>query len=293
MPTATIIKTSYSISNGMIVSFEKQDQKTLYIVQVEPEQGKSYKISKKYEEFIQFSQKLHEQFNKYSSDLPPKIKYKLHLLVTNKQIHAQRAEELNQFLCSLFSASPFIAQSYIVREFFQPQVYAESHTSYWKRLRSTSFLSRHTQPPFSSLCTQAANKLWHRQPEPSTSTPTTTMPRLKKSQSSLCLIKDTIKIKVIYDADNIIVIQVPRSIGLYELRSRILQKFSDSVTLIKSDWILLFHESTSSICSTSSFYLAQEKPLLPATVISKEDDLISLMNTKWSQLDKITLRCVM
>ncbi|KAI9272539.1 hypothetical protein BY458DRAFT_508557 [Sporodiniella umbellata] len=166
--------------------------------------------------------------------------------------------------------------------------------SCWKRICSNSFLTKHTQPHLTSLYTQAANKLWHRQPEPSSSTPTTkTLSGIKKSQSSLYLIKETIKVKVIYDADNIIVIQVPRSIELCELRSRILQKFSDSVILIQSDWKLLFHENTSSICGAGSFYLCQEKQLLQATVISNEEELILLMSTKWEQLDKITLHCVM
>ncbi|KAG1047114.1 hypothetical protein G6F43_010424 [Rhizopus delemar] len=287
MPTATIKSKCILpvVIKAIIVSFEKHDQKTWYTIQVEPEQGKRYRITKRYEEFIQFSQKIHDQFNKYSTHLPPKIKYKLHLLVTNKQIHAQRAEELNQFLCALFLSTTFITQSFIVREFFQ-EVPVDRHTAgLWKRFRSTSFLSQ--QQPLSSFCTQAASKLWHRhhQPEPSNSTPTRI---LKKSQSSL--VKDTIKIKVIYDADNIIVIQVPRSIGLVELRARILQKFSDSVTCIESDVMLLFHENSS---TSSSHQLIQEKALLPATLITKEKDLISLMSTKWSQLDKITLHCVM
>ncbi|RCH94590.1 hypothetical protein CU097_008892 [Rhizopus azygosporus] len=287
MPTA-ISSYSLIIKNATVISFEKFDQKTLFIVHVESQQGHKYTIAKRYEDFIQFSQKLQDQFSNVRG-LPPKIKHKLHLLVKNKYIHAQRAEELNHFLEALFSKTtlPIVTHSVIVREFFyfqQPQ--EESHnentfSSRWKRLRSTSFLSRsnHSSP----------------RPEPSCSTllPQVKRSGMRKSQSAACLlIKDTIKIKVIYDMDNIIVIQVLRSIALNELRSRILQKFSDSVgsKAVQDDILLLFYDTT--ISSASSFS-STSMDLLAATVIAKEKDLISLMKTKWSHLEKITLRCIM
>ncbi|KAF7729554.1 hypothetical protein EC973_004229 [Apophysomyces ossiformis] len=104
----------------------------------------------------------------------------------------------------------------------------------------------------------------------------TTSPTLRK-----------IKIKVIYDVDNIIVIQVPRSISLQELRSRIAQKFSDpsmGVLKLEKEFVLLFNDARSSSSTTTSS--------TPVTLIGKEQDLAQAMNTKWNRLEKITLRCI-
>ncbi|KAG0168210.1 hypothetical protein DFQ28_005194 [Apophysomyces sp. BC1034] len=95
-----------------------------------------------------------------------------------------------------------------------------------------------------------------------------------------------IKIKVIYDVDNIIVIQVPRSISLEELRSRISHKFSDpsmGALRLEKEFVLLFNDARSSSSTNSSS---------PVTLIGKEQDLSRAMNTKWSRLEKVTLRCI-
>jgi hypothetical protein len=426
------------ITRATVVSFEKRlaDQKIWYTIRVEPLGQKKYFISKKYEDFSQFSQKLHEQFsiNKYhvgSRFLPPKIKNRLVLLPTSKQIHAQRVQELNQFLSILFYKQSMITDSFLVLEFFscgsssnnymqqqqqqqqtaadlnvensylfmnddaamddssndenmqqqQQQQQQETTQSRWKRLRCTSFLANKSSIPnstttstgLSSLCSQAANKImpsWHRNnttaplsPQPSLSTPAKSSSSklmtgqlqqqqkqqqqqqrkqvLKKSKSSLGIystviqhpldvppvpispsisstitynnylghnhqIKSTIKIKVIYDVDNIIVIQVPRSIALDDLRRRIAQKFSDPsmggrVHLDKQELVLLFHDNSSSCCSiatssstsTTRSSAANSDMVLPAVLINKEQDLKQIMHTKWSRLEKVTLRCIM
>lgn len=401
----TNTKTTPPITTATVISFEKRsDQKIWYTIRVEPLATKKYFISRKYEDFSQFSQKLHDRFNttKYraGSRLPPKIKNRLQLLPTSKQIHAQRVQELNQFLSILFQKQSIITDSYIVLEFFDnnsmmmtpplsPDEKMEEDgaeeqennntTSRWKRLRCTSFLARSNAtgaaPPsptsssstagLSSLCSQAANRIipsWNRSnhssttsctPQPSLSTPTsnkkhmTTIQQqrqskqaLKKSKSSIGIysslqqeqpqhpldydnsngnmmitpsisssissinqhqhqhqIKTTIKIKVIYDVDNIIVIQVPRTITLEDLRSRIAQKFSDpgmGSTVQQEEFVLLFSDNSSSCCSiASSNNNKNDNMMLPAVLINKEQDLTQLMKTKWNRLEKVTLRCIM
>ncbi|KAI8993175.1 hypothetical protein BDB01DRAFT_877559 [Pilobolus umbonatus] len=366
-----------AINKATVISFEKRnDQKTWYIIKVEPQlypvlfkkrsMNESYLIAKRYEDFVLFSHKLHERFNskcaragtrrQSESTLPIRIKNRLSILPTSKFIHAQRAEELNLFLNSLFSQSSLmISESCLVLEFFELDIPTRpknrsssidnlsSHesnipSSRWKRLRCTSFLAR--SPPstngLSFLCSQAANKIipsWnryntstHTSLQPSTSTPasikSTHMHRtsLMKSQSSLsvqtelthppletghidnydCSPQDdnqlkslTIKIKIIYDINNIIVIQVPRSITLNELKSRIKQKLSDAfkgpVSLDTKEIFLLYHDINNSSISSS---ITDDGLLLPASVISKEDDLVQMMYTKWNKKDKVTLRCI-
>lgn len=392
----TTTKLGFTIDSASIISFEKRnDQKIWYTIKVESHKKRPFLIARRYEDFTQLSQKLHERFNttkqRAGSRLPPKIKSRLNLLPTSKQLHAQRAEELEQFLNILFYKQSMITESFFVLEFFdiqQSDLILENEqencippdspstttsSSKWKRLRCTSFLAR--SPPtsststsngLSSLCSQAANKIWHRsnvnQPQPSMSTPinttttTTTTTKnatntnsykgeLKKSKSSLCIkeqqqqhplsestnssrsgsiasshlststcattimpspsvsstsnlpqLKPTIKIKVIYDVDNIIVLQVPRSIALIDLRSRIAQKFSDpsmgSSVHVQEEVVLLFNDSNSSCCSITSSS-AKNEMVLPAVLINKEQDLVQIMHTKWNRLEKVTLRCIM
>ncbi|KAF1806746.1 Phox homologous domain-containing protein, partial [Mucor lusitanicus] len=328
----TTSKLGYTIDSASIVSFEKRsDQKIWYIIKVEPHKKRPFLIARRYEDFTQLSQKLHERFNttkqRAGSRLPPKIKSRLNLLPASKQLHAQRAEELEQFLSILFCKQTMITESFFVLDFFsiqksdsmleqeeEEQENAPSTTtssSRWKRLRCTSFLAR--SPPttttstsssstsggLSSLCSQAANKIWHRsnhgnqhqqqQPQPSMSTPANTTLASKNATGT-----PTIKIKVIYDVDNIIVLQVPRSIALHDLRSRIAQKFSDpsmgSNVHVQDEVVLLFNDSNSSCCSIAT---AKNDMVLPAVLINKEQDLVQIMHTKWNRLEKVTLRCIM
>ncbi|KAI8064327.1 uncharacterized protein B0P05DRAFT_554991 [Gilbertella persicaria] len=390
-PLITPAKLAPNIELATVISYEKrQDQKIWYTIKVESKETKAYLIGRRYEDFAHFSQKLHDHFSKVraGSRLPPKIKNRLNILPTSKQQHAQRADELNQFLSMLFQKQlTSITGSYLVLEFFgiqksdlvayerkfeeickqmtnehvpptpQPSQSQRPFDSKWKRLRCTSFLAK--SPPsttnLSSLCSQAANKImpsWHRNhstPQPSFSTPVVldvsskSMPNgyrparapLKKSKSSLCIItesqeqlpplpvhplsekspvssiasshvsvsthattvdspKSTIKVKVIYDVDNIVVIQVPRSITLSDLRSRIQQKFSDPtmegcVHLNAVD--LLYSDSSSSCCSIASNKTTDMN--VPVILIRKEQDLAQIMQTKWNRLEKVTLRCIM
>ena len=101
-----------------------------------------------------------------------------------------------------------------------------------------------------------------------------------------------IKFKIVYDVDNIIVIQVPRSVSLTELRSRIMQKFSDSDIKLPSDFTLLFNDTRSSASSNTSAASSMSVASGTATMIDKEDDLRIAMGSMWVRLDKVTLRCI-
>ncbi|KAI7867826.1 hypothetical protein BDF14DRAFT_1799431 [Spinellus fusiger] len=139
-----------------------------------------------------------------------------------------------------------------------------------------------------------------------TTTATTPTPTPTPSPSQSTLASPTlqlIKIKVVYDADNIIVIQVARSIDFSELHQRIAQKLADptmgSIQFGK-DPLVLFHPTASSTASTASSSASSfsTTPTLDGSipsagvVVSSQENWDQLMKTQWSHLDKVTLRCI-
>ncbi|KAI9029611.1 hypothetical protein CLU79DRAFT_734991 [Phycomyces nitens] len=201
--------------------------------------------------------------------------------------------------------------------------------SRWKRLRCPSIRGPAPVPTISTsstssaasatslslFCTQAATMIlpWTNRPTPpamasSTSTSsscdsinttcstitcstnnTSASPSPSNSSNGSPSLR-TIKIKVVYDADNIIVIQVPRSIDLKELQQRIAQKLADpsmgGIVLSKEPHLLFNHTRS----SASSTY--QEDVSGTDTIIGDQSDWTLAMHTQWHGLDKVTLRCV-
>lgn len=201
----------------------------------------------------------------------------------------------------------------------------------WKRFRTAT----KTKPPqpvaststLTSLCSQAASVIlpWrNNQPAPSFSTPQVSNNQRKKPSSASCItsvstssssccsqstcatsiapspstsptLLRTIKIKVIYDLDNIIVVQVPRSITLADLRARIAQKFScEPAIQLPTDFVLLFNDTRSSASSSTSAAssFSVDSSSGTATLIAKEQDLAHAMGTLWVRHEKVTLRCI-
>ncbi|KAI9315976.1 hypothetical protein BX666DRAFT_1878576 [Dichotomocladium elegans] len=103
-----------------------------------------------------------------------------------------------------------------------------------------------------------------------------------------------IKFKVVYDVDNIIVVQIPRSASLADLRHRILQKFSDLA--INPGFSLVFNDTRSSASSNTSAAdaMPSDNAAVPSTtiLIEKEEDFVAAMGSLWVRLDKVTLRCI-
>ncbi|KAI8578431.1 hypothetical protein K450DRAFT_200268 [Umbelopsis ramanniana AG] len=96
-----------------------------------------------------------------------------------------------------------------------------------------------------------------------------------------------IRIKVIYDLDNIIILQVPRNISLQELKSRIESKLSnihlpanakDSMSLLFYGKQRTSHEDSQSLRPSDAYSIASSK------------ELVYAMTTMWSDLDKVTVR---
>ncbi|KAF7728335.1 hypothetical protein EC973_006276 [Apophysomyces ossiformis] len=96
-----------------------------------------------------------------------------------------------------------------------------------------------------------------------------------------------IKLKVIYDTDNIIVIQVPRLITLTNLRTRIIQKFTDPSVHLEPNFALFYNDARSSASSNYSDWNTGN-----CVMITNEDQLSYAMAHLWVRLEKVTLRCV-
>ncbi|ORZ17653.1 hypothetical protein BCR42DRAFT_478353 [Absidia repens] len=122
------------------------------------------------------------------------------------------------------------------------------------------------------------------------------------------------KLKVIYDVDNIVVIQIPRSTNLAALRTRLHDKFSTMLdrSLLADQFVLLYNENTRSSSSSSGFSLDQVQlssssssssssdlldasSILPSspsiTLISSEEQWTKAMQS-WDSFEKVTLRCI-
>ncbi|ORZ13584.1 hypothetical protein BCR42DRAFT_302199, partial [Absidia repens] len=104
-----------------------------------------------------------------------------------------------------------------------------------------------------------------------------------------------LKLKVVYDLDNIILLQVPRTIKLPELRARILHKFDDLATDLPVDFKLVFNSLApggrkDSLLSFSAAYSTYAN-LDARTIIGTQDDLVDAMS-KWANLPKVSVRCV-
>ncbi|KAI9306968.1 hypothetical protein BJ944DRAFT_262665 [Cunninghamella echinulata] len=113
-----------------------------------------------------------------------------------------------------------------------------------------------------------------------------------------------VKLKVIYDVDNIVVIQIPRSTSLSALRTRLHDKFSTmldpSLKPLADQFVLLFNEnartsSTSTVSHDDQHPLPTTSAILGSssaiTLISKESHWAKAMKS-WDNLDKVTLRCI-
>ncbi|KAI8098513.1 uncharacterized protein BX664DRAFT_318896 [Halteromyces radiatus] len=102
-----------------------------------------------------------------------------------------------------------------------------------------------------------------------------------------------LKLKVVYDLDNIIMLQVPRNIRLPELRARILHKFEDIAMDLPVDFKLVFNSiggRKDSLLSLSAAY-STYADLDARAIIGTQDDLMNALS-QWTQLSKVSVRCV-
>ncbi|OAD79938.1 hypothetical protein PHYBLDRAFT_162990 [Phycomyces blakesleeanus NRRL 1555(-)] len=97
-----------------------------------------------------------------------------------------------------------------------------------------------------------------------------------------------LRLKVIRDLDNIVVIQVQRYTSLATVRERIVQKLLTSDGVWEDDdWVLVYNHDRS---SASSYFDKNIGKRL--TWVVTENDWQLAMATLWNNMDKVTLRCI-
>ncbi|KAI8098982.1 uncharacterized protein BX664DRAFT_288823 [Halteromyces radiatus] len=296
------IKLAPLIRQASVVSYEKRQGKMWFIIHVDPQQFNHlpshpqrhpYTIARRYDDCVQFCQRLYDAFpclsnnhcneragsrtmqpSYYSYDLP---KLKPQGLLNKKQPNGQRRAELDRFVQALFRLPAAITQTLIVLEFFGLQ---KGDTE---------------QQVLSSFCSQAAHRLPCDRRRSSTRTSQSSNPSQPLGTSSSVR---TMKLKVIYDVDNIVVIQIPRSMSLAALRTRLHDKFStmldSSMKPLADQFVLLYNENTRT-SSSSELSLDQQSSSLSSspsvTLISQERHWAKAMEN-WDTLEKVTLRCI-
>ncbi|KAI7850543.1 hypothetical protein BDC45DRAFT_446765 [Circinella umbellata] len=305
------IKLAPPIQQAVIICEKQLDQKPWFIIQVIPQQtdirivngspvGKQsiattrqpYTITRRYEDFSQFAQRLREAFPTSTRSLASRAGSRLlnnqPILIDTTNNHYQHSDsnnnKLDKFMQALFHLPPSISQSLVVLEFFglqkadtEHQIQQQQTEQDTSQLTSSSIISS----------TSTSSSCYSRDSQSTCATSIapspTTSPTLRM-----------IKIKIIYDVDNIIVIQVPRSITLTDLRSRIAQKFNDPTISLPKDFVLLFNDTRSSASSNTSAAssLSVDSSSGTATLIAKEQDLSNAMGSIWVRHEKVTIRCV-
>ncbi|ORX52776.1 hypothetical protein DM01DRAFT_1336556 [Hesseltinella vesiculosa] len=101
-----------------------------------------------------------------------------------------------------------------------------------------------------------------------------------------------LKLKVVYDLDNIVLLQVPRTIRLPELRARILHKFGGMASDLPVDFkLVFFNPAQQHVAHSSSAAYSTYAHLDNRTIIRTQDDLMHAMH-QWHGLSKISVRCV-
>lgn len=310
--------TSCPIQEITVQSFAKQQNCTWYPIQLKLNNNQILHIKHQYADFIQFSLQIHQQFNLKKSELP-KIKKQHNFLKKGTQKYLERQCELQNFCQRLLLLPTIVTCSQLVLLFFSTTIATTTASSSIKRAFSLKSNKKQQQQQHQDLteisntftkslsmsigqheqqCTSRSNtQNINRSNRCSTTSTTSTSNSSILFSSSLSSTDedDSIKLKIIYNVQNIIIIRVSRSVSLDQLRSQIIQKFAlinillpDQLVLRTVDCARYSSGSGSSIiCSVPA-----DSDLSADTLISNEQDLSRAMLLKWNILQKVTLRCM-
>lgn len=320
---------SCPIKDITVQPYTKQQNGTWYPIQLTLSNGHQFQVEHQYADFVQFSRLIHQQFSLSRASLP-KIK-KQHTLFKKggAQKYIQRQCELQDF-CRLLLLQPSVVTcSPECLSFFSatPEASSTSVSTSLKRafsLKSNKKQQQHpdlaemSQQAFArslsisigqhqhehqlQQCTSRPNiqNINNRSNRCSTTSTTSTVSSSILFSSSLLSSSteedDTIKLKIIYDVQNIIIIRVARSVSLDQLRSQVIQKFA-LISIMLPDQLVLRTVDCARYSSGSGSSIACSAPAdsdLDAAdvLITNEHDLSRAMLLRWNALQKVTLRCV-
>ncbi|CAO0802907.1 unnamed protein product [Mucor circinelloides] len=303
---------SCPIQDITVQPYAKQQNGTWYPVQLKLSNGHTLEIRHQYADFIQFSRLIHQQFSLSRAELP-KIKKQHNFLKKGAQKCLERQRELQDFCRHLLLLAPVVTCSPVFLSFFSaaPAIATASYSSLKRAFSLKSnrkqqhqdlaeISSAFTRPltlsisPHEQQC-HAQNVNRSNRCSTTSTTSTASSSILFSSSLNSTDEDDTIKLKIIYDVQNIIIIRVSRSVSLDQLRSQVIQKFAlinimlpDQLVLRTVDCARYSSGSGSSIiCSVPADHDSSTDML-----ISDEQDLSRAMLLKWNTLQKVTLRCV-
>lgn len=294
---------------------------TWYPIQLTLSNGHMLEIQHQYADFIQFSRLIHQQFSLSRADLPKIRKQRTLFKKGGAQKYLQRQCELQDFCRLLLLLPPVVTCSPVCLSFFSatPEISITVSNSLKRAfsLKSNKKQQQQQHPDlaaFSRSLTISIGQHQH-QLQPCASRPTvqsissrsnrcSTTSTTSTASSSILFASslssteedDTIKLKIIYDVQNIIIIRVARSVSFDQLRSQVIQKFAllnirlpDQLVLRTVDCARYSSGSGSSVvCSVP----ADHRDLDADVLIADEHDLSRAMLLKWNALQKVTLRCV-
>ncbi|KAL9539470.1 hypothetical protein MBANPS3_010238 [Mucor bainieri] len=317
---------SCPIQDITVLPYTKQQTGgTWYPLQLKLSDGRLLQIQHQYAAFVQFSRSIHQQFSLSTAELPKIKKQHSFLKKGGAQKYRQRQCELQEFCRLLLLLPPAVTCSPACLSFFSatpaPSSTASSSLKRAFSLKSSNKKQQH--PDLAEMshafarsltisigqheqqlqaCTAsrpAVHSSINRSNRCSTTSTTSTVSSSILFASSLSSSTeqedDSIKLKIIYDVQNIIIIRVARSVSLDQLRAQVIQKFA-LINILLPDQLLLRTVDCARYSSGSGSSIVCSVPAdsdLDADVlIASEHDLSRAMLLKWNTLQKVTLRCV-
>ncbi|KAK4515424.1 uncharacterized protein ATC70_010369 [Mucor velutinosus] len=314
---------SCPIQDITVQPYFKQQNGTWYPIQLKLSDGRMLEIQHQYADFIQFSRLIRQQFNLSRAELPKIKKQHNFLKKRGAQKYHQRQCELQDFCRLLLLLPPVVTCSPVCLSFFSATPEIGSVSNSLKRAFSLKPSGKKQQQQqhldlvemehaFSrslvmsigqhehqlQQCTSRPNiQSINKSNRCSTTSTTSTASSSILFSSSLSSTEedDTIKLKIIYDAQNIIIIRVARSVSLDQLRSQVTQKFA-LINIMLPDQLVLRTVDCARYSSGSGSSIVCSAPadsdLNAEVLIANEQDLSRAMLLKWNTLQKVTLRCV-
>lgn len=249
-----------------------------------------FEMKFEYSDFIHFSRNLHQEYNLKKT--LTMIKREYNFLRKGNQKYIDRQLEIEKFCQQILLLPSSVTCSDLVLDFFSKQQQKPKPSIRYSTLKRVFSLKSSSSSSTSSLSVS--------EPRTIELTPPTPPPQLSIISSatssilfnaSVCSTEEVdlsmIKFKIVYDRNNIIIIRVHRNISFEKLVSQVIQKFALLSIFLHDQLSFGFYENTRNSSASSIIYSDA-----PDHIIAKEHDLLLNMQSKWSGLYKVTLRCI-
>lgn len=254
-----------------VLPYQRFNTITWYPIKVEVYSNPCFELKYEYSDFVRFSRILHQEYHLRKK--LTMIKKEYNFLRKGNQKYIDRQLEIERFCNQILLLPSAITCSNLVIDFFSQQKPkpAPSINGYSTLKRVFSIKSSSPSPPQLSIISSTTSSILF--------------------NASVCSTEEgfdqsTIKFKIIYDCNNIIIIRVKRNISFQSLVSQVIQKFALLSILLHGQLSFGFCENTRNSSASSIIYTDFDH------IIARQDDLLLNMESRWSALYKVTLRCI-